>query len=181
MSASAPNKLDAVDHRKVHGVGHNLRIAYKLMRRVFVQDLARIGIPYAYYRCLRPLFDQDGITQAELSLRTGIEQSTATEVLDRMVAEGLVERIQHHSDRRKRLVFLTPEGRRLRRPVAAERQKMHRAFLADISAAEYRSFCATLDRITTNVERFESSMLSNKSLVSLNQPRSRKTLATREM
>ena len=168
MSASAPNKLD--NHHKVHGVGHKLRVAYKLVRRVFVQDLARIGIPYVYYRCLQTLFDQDGITQAELSLRSGIEQSGATEVLDRMVAEGLVERIQHRSDRRKRLVFLTPRGRRLRRPLFAEHKRLHRAFLTGISAAEYRSFCAILDRIAANAERLESGMISNKALASVSSP-----------
>jgi DNA-binding MarR family transcriptional regulator len=134
-------------------VGYKVRVAYKVMRRAFAQQLGAIGIPYAYYRCLRPLLEEDGITQTELSLRSGIDTPAATAVIDKMVADGYVRREAHAADRRKRMIFLTDAGRRLCRPLPQALVAMDAAFMEGIGPEEYATFARTLDRVIENSER----------------------------
>lgn len=48
----------------------------------------------------------------ELARRWGMDRSNATWVVDRLVSAGLVERTVGESDRRARLIRLTPKGAR---------------------------------------------------------------------
>jgi DNA-binding MarR family transcriptional regulator len=49
-------------------------------------------------------------TQLELGEATGIDPSTMVQTIDALQARGLAERLPHPTDRRKRIVRLTPEG-----------------------------------------------------------------------
>jgi DNA-binding MarR family transcriptional regulator len=136
-------------------IGYKVRVAYKVMRRVFAQKLSAVGIPYAYYRCLRPLLEEDGITQTELSARSGIDTPGATAVIDKMVAEGYVRRELDSADRRKRLIFLTEAGRRFCEPIPDALLALDAAFMEGIGTAEYGTMRRVLDRLIENCERLE--------------------------
>jgi DNA-binding MarR family transcriptional regulator len=64
----------------------------------------------------------------QLASRVGIDDTTATRLVDRLVASGLVERRSSPDDRRATVVALTRAGDKLMRQVAAERQR----FFADV-------------------------------------------------
>ena len=115
-----------------------------------------VGIPYAYYRCLRPLLEEDGITQTELSARSGIDTPGATAVIDKMVAQGYVRRELDPADRRKRLVFLTAAGRRFCEPLPGALLALDEAFMDGIGAAEYGTLGRVLDRLIENCERLDA-------------------------
>nr|WP_245613173.1 MarR family transcriptional regulator [Skermanella stibiiresistens] len=72
---------------------------------------------------LRALWDEDGLTQRELSQRVGMMEPTTVTALNSMERRGLVERVRNPHDRRKVNIYLTPKGRGLRDvllPCAAE-------------------------------------------------------------
>jgi DNA-binding MarR family transcriptional regulator len=134
-------------------VGYKVRVAYKAVRRAFAQRLGAIGVPYVYYRCLRPLLEEDGISQTELSARSGIDTPAATAVIDKMVADGYVRREAHAGDRRKRMIFLTDAGRRFCEPLPQALVAIDAAFMDGIAADDYETFARVLDRVTENSER----------------------------
>jgi MarR family transcriptional regulator, lower aerobic nicotinate degradation pathway regulator len=51
-----------------------------------------------------------GITQQAIGEAAGVDPSTMVATLDSLERRGLAERRPHASDRRKRAVFLTPQG-----------------------------------------------------------------------
>ena len=63
---------------------------------------------------LRVLWDQDGVTQRELSHRIGTMEPTTMSAIASMERTGLVTRKRDAADRRRQLVFLTPKGRALK-------------------------------------------------------------------
>src|SRR5579875_1743197 len=71
------------------GPGYLVRNAHKALSRRLALELARHGIAFKHYYYLRTLFEEDGIMQAELSERTGMERATVTVVLDTMERQGL--------------------------------------------------------------------------------------------
>ena len=71
----------------------------------------------AYLGVLLCLWREDGLKMIDLGQCAGLEPSTMTGLLDRMERDGLVHRADDPDDRRVIKVFLTDEGRNVRKPV----------------------------------------------------------------
>lgn len=89
--------------------------AVKATRASISPALAANGLHPGQDLLLSALWTEDGITQAELVARLGIRSPTVSKALVRLERVGYVRR--EIDARRSRRVFLTPEGRALRRPV----------------------------------------------------------------
>jgi len=61
---------------------------------------------------LRHLAGSGPLTVGEQALHLGISRATATELVDRLEAKRLVERMRDQGDQRRVFVWLTEEGRR---------------------------------------------------------------------
>ena len=59
------------------------------------------------------LWEEESLTQKELSRRQQIEEPTAARTLQRMERDGLIRRAQDRDDNRRRRVVLTERGREL--------------------------------------------------------------------
>jgi DNA-binding MarR family transcriptional regulator len=82
-------------------------------------------------RALELLAQHDGLRVGELADRVGVDDTTATRLVDRLEDLGLAERSSEEGDRRAILVGLTREGRELVAGVSAQRQQ----FFADVLAS----------------------------------------------
>jgi DNA-binding MarR family transcriptional regulator len=71
------------------------------------------GFTVSEWRVLASLAGSEPINIGRLAEITTMKQPTATRVLDRMQARGLVERLPNDGDRRVTLVRITPAGTRL--------------------------------------------------------------------
>ncbi|HEY1515075.1 MAG TPA: MarR family transcriptional regulator [Solirubrobacteraceae bacterium] len=89
--------------------------AVRTTRASISPALAAIGLYPGQDLLLSALWSEDGITQAELVARLGIAASTVSKALVRLERAGYVRR--EVDDNRSRHVFLTAQGRALRRPV----------------------------------------------------------------
>lgn len=72
------------------------------------------GISREQWTIIGQLYDQDGITQKELSERTLKDQAAVTRILDSMERKNLLKRQANPEDRRSYLIFLSESGRDLR-------------------------------------------------------------------
>lgn len=96
------------------------RLVHSFTRRldVHVRHVSeRLGLTPSQVIALREL--SEPITARELAARMSCEPSNATFVLDRLEAQGLVERRPHPTDRRAKRIELTPAGRDSRAAVLA--------------------------------------------------------------
>ncbi len=92
------------------GIGMLLRDADTAFNRYLTARLAVHGVTFGQFQHLRNLWVENGLTQAELSRRIGIEMASSTAILDSLEAEKLIARVRNATDRRKINVFLTPAG-----------------------------------------------------------------------
>ena len=83
-----------------------------------------------------------GLAQGELSKRLMVSAGNITPILNRLVDEGLIERIPSHLDRRVQIVRLTVEGRKKFRQMA----KKHSQWLSEIFDGLDRGELESLDR-----------------------------------
>lgn len=109
------------------------------------------GIPIAYWYYLRVLAERGEVNQLELSKRVGIASTTAVPALDNLEKRGLVKRVRDPFDRRKYLVTLEDEGKRLVDEMLPDLTNMISASLDGISQKDLRVFWKVMHQIETNL------------------------------
>ena len=83
------------------------------------EKLTAYGVTPTQYAVLKVLWEQDGLSGAELGGRLLIDSATVTGVADRLQAAGLLERRPHGEDRRVHSLYLTGQGKALQAPLDA--------------------------------------------------------------
>ena len=80
-------------------------------REAFGRALVDVGLKPPQFGILTMIAARPGMTQNELVEATDIDPSTMVALLDHLEVAGLAERRPHESDRRKRSVYLTAQGK----------------------------------------------------------------------
>lgn len=94
-------------------IGFLLAKAYQRAFAVFREELEEFDLTPPQYAILAFLWQQDGLTQVELSEKSQVDRTTLGGLIDRLEKSGLVERHTHPHDRRAYQIKLTPQGRSL--------------------------------------------------------------------
>jgi DNA-binding MarR family transcriptional regulator len=102
---------------------------------------------------LRVLWEEEGLTQAELSARVGIMTPTAVSTLNALARRGLIVRRAHPDDKRKHRVFLTRKGRQLEKDLIPLARRAHSSALKGISPGELADVRRVLDAIKANISQ----------------------------
>lgn len=102
------------------------------------------GFEISDWRVLSTLADGKPISIGRLAQISVTKQPTVTRLLDRMEAQGYIERIPHESDRRVTLVRITPHGKKLVSSLI-EQARLHEAqVLAPLGKTKTEELKATL-------------------------------------
>lgn len=125
--------------------------AAQAVARLSRERLAPHGITPLQYAVLQVLWEQDGLSAAEVCTRLVIDSATVTGVVDRLEKLELIERRADAADRRVNRLFLTREARRRRAPLQAVmdgvNDEVARAF--DTDAELLRGFLRRLAALGT--------------------------------
>ena len=144
-------------------VGYLMRGAH----RRYIQDLQSYlephGITIGMWYFFRALWQEDGLTQRELSERVGLMGATTAEQLNNMERVGYIVRRRSTEDRRKIQVYLTPMGRRLRSKLLPYAKINSDHALKGFSPSEVAFLRFALMRI---IENFDARTLERKRSVS---------------
>lgn len=132
-------------------VGALMKRTQRAMARSLQLRLAARGVPIGMWFFLRALWEEDGLSQGEISDRVGTTAATATEQLRNMEASGMVVRRPSEADRRKVHFFLTPHARDLRAELIGVPQEVERIALAGLTPGEAGFLRLALKRIQANL------------------------------
>jgi DNA-binding MarR family transcriptional regulator len=118
---TASRTVDAIDSEYFRAkkggdsFGYLVRETNRHFARMLQHFIEQHGITTAQWYFLRVLWEQDGLTQAELSSRVGLMTPTTVAALNTLERKGLIKRHRHPTDGRKVAVYLTRAGRQLER------------------------------------------------------------------
>ena len=119
-----------------------------------INDLAGADIERAGAAMLARIEEHEPARLSELAEAAGVDVSTASRQLARLVELGLVERRPDPDDRRAALHRLSPTGRALRGRLAQARREWIDGILVDLDEGERRTLARLLgvvaDRILTD-------------------------------
>jgi DNA-binding MarR family transcriptional regulator len=105
---------------------------------------------------LRILWENDAITQRELSARAGVMEPTTFSALQTMQRLGYITRRQVAGNKKKIFICLTPKGRLLRNQLVPLAEEVNDIALRGISAEDVAITRRTLLAIVENLARDES-------------------------
>jgi MarR family transcriptional regulator, organic hydroperoxide resistance regulator len=132
-------------------VGYQIRMTHRLLQRYLQLQIEPYGITLGMWYFLRALWDEDGITQRELSKRIGTMEPTTLSAIQAMLRARLVRRVRDKADRRKLYIFLTPKGRKLKEQLLPLAREVVASSLLDLSQADNQEILRLLRAIQGNL------------------------------
>ena len=124
-------------------VGYWLRCLSNLVSSTFAERLAKRGISVAQWVVLRTLYEKREITLNEAAEEVGVDKSSLSRMVERLVRKGLLIRGEG-SDRRSVGLALTPAAMRLVPQLARLADENDEQFFRTLSARQREEFLKTI-------------------------------------
>jgi len=128
-------------------IGFLLAKAYQRACALYKETFDNYDLTPQQFGLLRFLWEEDGITQVELSSRSQIDRTTIGGLIDRLEQSGLLKRLPHPEDRRAYRISLTAAGKQLQAELAPLAEQLHRNIVAPLSPDEVDSLRAILQKL----------------------------------
>lgn len=93
---------------------------------------------------------KDGIRLAEVAHIMNVKAPLVTTLVQDLIAKDLIELLPHHTDKRVKLLLLTPSGKVFIKKVEAALEKSLRDILAGTTDTELAAFETVLEAIVRN-------------------------------
>lgn len=148
-----PAARGAYDYPPAVSMGYAVRNAHRAFQRALEDRIALRGITRGHWYFLRVLWEEDGITQRELSARVGMMEPTTVVALNSMAKARLVRRVRPAEDRRKVHVYLTEKGRRLRDVLLPLAKEVNDIATEGVAPEDLEACRRALDLMTRNLDR----------------------------
>ncbi|MGI2023340.1 MarR family winged helix-turn-helix transcriptional regulator [Shewanella glacialipiscicola] len=110
-------------------------------------QLKRYHLDIKLWPVLFALWQEEGISQTELSKRCDVANYTMTRLLDQLQVQGLITRHQEVDNRRAFQIFLTNEAKALEQDLVCEAERVNEKFLSSLSDEEQQQFILLLNKI----------------------------------
>lgn len=125
----------------------------RLWRRAANQMLDRCGLSHATAAPLLALKRLGGrARQGALAEETGLEGPSMVRLMDLLVEEGLVTRVEDSSDRRAKIVSLTPAGEDRVRAIREIIDPMREEFIAGVPPADLHLAVEVLRQVQARLD-----------------------------
>lgn len=147
---------DGVEFPLAQSSGFLVRDANRAFQRLLEKRIAPYGIARGQWYFLRVLWNEDGLSQRELSARVGTMEPTTVIALRGMEKAGLIRRVRSIDDKRRSQVWLTPKARRLRDELLALARGITDAAERGIGRDELAAFRRIVARMAANLDRVKS-------------------------
>lgn len=110
-----------------------------------------INMTFEMLEVMSILWKQDGINQQEIANNTLRDKSSMTYLIDNLVKRSMVKRMEDGSDRRNKLIFLTPEGKTLQDQLNPWMDEIYERATTGIALEPLESATGALHKMTGNL------------------------------
>jgi DNA-binding MarR family transcriptional regulator len=154
MHSEGTSRLAAAPDRHKHeaALDRILQLVV-VLNEDMTESLARRGLSGARVRVVWQLIHDGASTQRALADALRVSPRNITGLVDGLVADGLVRRAPHPTDRRATLVTLTPRGRTVATDLQAEHREFAELLFAGMPARRFEAFADGLDDVLGRIQR----------------------------
>ena len=111
---------------------------------------SNIDLTFEMLQVLHSLWQKDGVNQQELADTTAKDKASMTYVIDNLVKRNLVYR-QEGADRRNKVVFLTPEGKAIKKQIQPWIKSLNSAVSYNVPVAQLEELVQAMQKIRKNL------------------------------
>jgi DNA-binding MarR family transcriptional regulator len=135
-----------------HAPGHLIRRAHQVAVAIFMEETAEFEITPVQFAILNALLEDPGEDQVTLARKVAFDPATFGSVITRLEARGWVRREPDEADRRRKLLWVTPQGAELAQKMRRTVGKVQQRILAPLEGLEREQLLALLDRLVAGHE-----------------------------
>jgi DNA-binding MarR family transcriptional regulator len=128
-----------------------LKDVSRLYTKRFEERANHLSLTLPQCKALVQLSKNEGISQKRLSELSDIEPMTLVRILDRMEADGTIERRPDPTDRRARSLYLTPKANPVLDQIWQMGAQTRSEALEGLTAEERNALLDLLERVQTNL------------------------------
>jgi DNA-binding MarR family transcriptional regulator len=125
----------------------NVDIAMRNLDQVYARGIEDLNMPVIEFYILRALYETDGQRASSLAAAVGRVPTSFTPILDGLEEKELIVRRPDSADRRAVLIYLTEDGKALRRRVQSSADHVEQIVRREASDEEWTSFKHVLARL----------------------------------
>lgn len=127
--------------------------AYRVVRAHIQAVLTKYDLNPTYWSILGAAIDaKEGVRLATVAGMLGVKAPMVTMMVDDLSERGLMKRVPHHTDKRAKLLVVTPKGKRLTRSIDSELGTEVQSLLAGLTADDITTFRKVLETIIINAD-----------------------------
>lgn len=140
-----------IDLNPEDSAGYLVRDAHLLFAKALRNRLQSHQITPGQWYFLRALWDEEGLSQRELSRRVGTTEPTTVSALRLLARNGMIERVRNPRDRRTINIYLTDKARAMKSELMPIAIDVNVAATAGLSADEFVQLRSLLKRLRQNL------------------------------
>jgi len=116
----------------------------------------RFGVSIPEWRVIAILGRFPGLSAVEVADRTLMDKVAVSRAVTKLIKNGRIDREFADADRRRSILNLSEEGRKVHNEIAPLALKFERKLLQDISEEDYETYNDILDRLLSKARLLDS-------------------------
>lgn len=127
--------------------GHLVRRAHQRTVALFMEETAGFDVTPVQFAILHELLAQPGEDQVTLASRVAFDAATSGSVIGRLEKRGWIRREPDTRDRRRKLLWITPEGEVAALQMRAAAERVQERLTAPLNTDERAQLMALLTKV----------------------------------
>ncbi|CAG20461.1 MULTISPECIES: MarR family winged helix-turn-helix transcriptional regulator [Photobacterium] len=133
-------------------LGWLINVVANKLKNDFDTELKKHGLTIALWPTLMCLWEEEGVTQREIAIKSKVESSTTTRTIDKLERLNLVERRDDPQSRRSFRIYLTDEGRALQSTLIHIPVDINESMLSSLDSEEQEKMLSLLKKLVNNID-----------------------------
>ncbi len=129
--------------------GHLIRRAHQVAVAIFMEETGGFDVTPVQFAILNALIEDPGEDQVTLAGKVAFDAATFGSVIGRLESKGWVRREPDAADRRRKLLWITADGKEAAAQMKRAVNKVQGRIVAPLDAAEREQLLALLDKLVT--------------------------------
>lgn len=133
-------------------LGWLINVVANKLKNDFDTELKKHGLTIALWPTLMCLWEEEGVTQREIAIKSKVESSTTTRTIDKLERLHLVERRDDPQSRRSFRIYLTDKGRALQSTLIHIPVDINESMLSSLDSEEQEQMLGLLKKLVRNID-----------------------------
>jgi MarR family transcriptional regulator, 2-MHQ and catechol-resistance regulon repressor len=148
-----------MDEKRLNKMVDDLYLFFPLFRKKILKHKRKLNkekMPRSYYHVLGVLKKRGCLQMSEIGRLVHISKSNMTSLIDKLVADGLAERLPDKNDRRVINIAITDKGKELLRDWRKYSNNEIKKNLSTLSDADLEKFYDSVENITDILKKMDN-------------------------